>query len=67
MNQAGYERRAHDDGLAFFQSHIVPYMGPYQSQKDSQSWQSFMTDDFSPFEYVGVGKPHQRFDTALNR
>jgi len=51
MNQAGYERRAHDDGLAFFRSHIVPYMGPYQSQKDSQSWQSFMTDDFSPFEY----------------
>lgn len=42
---------AHKSGLDFFDCNVVPQFEAVSSQCKARSWRSFMTDDFSPFEY----------------
>ena len=51
MHEAGYAQIAHDSGLDFFEHNVIPYLEHTPLQSQPGRWRSFMTDDFSPFEY----------------
>ena len=51
MDEVGYKQEVHDDGLSFFVRHVAPYLGPCPIKGVPGRWKSFVTDDFSPFEY----------------
>ncbi|MDI1487655.1 MAG: hypothetical protein OHK93_006926 [Ramalina farinacea] len=51
MREAGYMDTAHKKGLEFFDCNVVSHFEAASSQSKTRRWRSFMTDDFSPFEF----------------
>ena len=51
MREAGYTQTEHNSSLEFLEHNVIPYMHHIPLQSQPLKWRSFMTDDFSPFEY----------------
>ena len=67
LEQAGYEEHDQYDGLLYYYRFILPYLGDRPTPDGRpKTFQSFITDDFSPFELSWSwggpnGKPIVRF------
>ena len=51
MEEAGYDYISQHKSLDFCSRYVVPFLGPSPVDSRPRNWKSFMTDDFSPFEY----------------
>ncbi|MCJ1313093.1 hypothetical protein MMC25_006770 [Agyrium rufum] len=67
LQAAGYTPREEEVALLFHRNLIVPSLGPWPTEQGRpKQWKSFVTDDFSPFEFswsfgTGESTPKVRF------